>query len=214
MTYLNILSDREILTIYERIDIAKQYEPRYYGMIHALNTVEYAKKLAICFELTEKETELLLDACVLHNIGHLNGKNLHAQTGSEMAKSYLKKNNFEQRDINVISSAIANHMGRSADDFYNSVPACLILADKMDFGEARYKPYFEYTSEEDDVLRSVTYIDVNRVGDTIFLIVGGKNVNWNKFVRTSDYAKVYACFEKVCKKRNLKFSFRKKDLNK
>lgn len=212
MTYLDILNDKEILTIYERIDILKQYEPRYYGMVHTLNTICYAKTLADCFRLTEHETELLLDACALHNIGHLNGKNLHAQTGSEMAKTYLKKNDFEVKDAMVISNAIANHLGRVSDDFYNPVSACLILADKMDFGSIRYKPYFEGITEDDRALKSITYIDVTRVGNVVQLTVGGKDVDWERFITTTDYAKIYSCFDKVCKKRGLKFVFKRRIL--
>lgn len=212
MTYLDILNDREILTIYERIDILKQYEPRYYGRTHVMNTIEYAQKLAVCFGLTERERELLLDACALHNIGHLNGKNLHAQTGSEMAKTYLKKNEFATEDITIISNAIANHIGKTTADYYNNVSACLILADKMDIGSSRYKPYFEDISADDAVLKSITYIDIAKVANVVQLTVGGKNVDWERFVSTSDYAKLYVCFDRVCKKRGLKFVFKKRDL--
>lgn len=212
MTYLDILNDKEILTIYERIDVSKQYEPRHYGMKHILNTIENAKKLAKCFELTERETEQLLDACVLHNLGHLNGKNLHAQTGSEMAKTYLKKKEFEIEDVIVISNAIANHIGKATADYYSNVSACLILADKMDFGASRYKPYFEDITEDDKVLKTITYIDVTRVGNVVQLTVGGEGVDWSRFVATIDYEKLYTCFERVCKKRKLKFVFKKRDL--
>lgn len=212
MTYLDILNDKEILTIYDRIDVSKQYEPRYYGLTHISNTVEYAKKLAKCFDLTERETDQLMIACVLHNLGHLNGKNLHAQTGSEMAKTYLKKNKFATEDIVTISNAIANHIGKATADYYNNVSACLILADKMDITATRYKPYFEDITEDDKTLKSITYMDVTRVGNVVQLTAGGTGVDWNRFVATTDYAKLYICFERVCKKRKLKFVFKKRDL--
>jgi len=205
MNYLDILQDREIVAIYSQIDILKQDKPRHYGILHTLSTIEYAKQLAECFNLTEHEKELLLIACTLHNLGHLNGKTLHAQTGAEMAKTYLRKHNMNVKDINTISSAISSHLGRRGDNFYNSVSACLILADKMDFGATRIKKYFELTSIEDEVCKSITKVEVKRENDTIKLVLGGDKVNWKLFIESSIYSKLYRCFETVCKKHDYKF---------
>ena len=205
MNYLDILQDKEIMAIYSRIEVLKQNEAKHYGYIHTLSTIEYAKQLSECFDLTEKESELLLVACALHNIGHLNGKTLHAQTGAEMAKGYLKKHNVGADDIKTISSAISSHLGRRGDNFYDNVSACLILADKMDFGASRIKPYFEPLDKEDDICKPITDVKVGRKGDTVELILGGINVKWNKFVESATYSKLYRCFETVCKKHDLKF---------
>ncbi|MBQ7880820.1 MAG: HD domain-containing protein [Clostridia bacterium] len=205
MNYLDILQDREIVAVLSQIDILKQAEPHQYGMLHTLATIGYAKQLAKCFELTELETELLLIASALHNLGHLNGKSLHAQTGAEMAKSYLKKHNFDVKQINTICGAIASYMGRKNDNFYDNVSACLILADKMDFGTTRVKAHFEPLSIEDKVCKKISYVEVVRKDNVVQLMLGGKNVNWNAFVQTTVYSKLYKCFETVCRKHNLKF---------
>lgn len=210
MNYLDILQDKEIIAILNQIDVLKQDLPRYFGMQHTLNTIEYANQLAVCFDLTKHERELLLIACALHNIGHLNGKNLHAQTGAEMAKTYLKKYNFSTKDINTVGSAIRSHVGKKNDDFYNSVSACLILADKMDFGATRIKPNFAPLSPEDKVCKQITLVEVVRVGEVVQLILGGKNVDWKTFVQTTIYSKMYNCFETVCKKYGYKFVVKKK----
>ena len=210
MNYLDILQDKEIAAIYSQIDILKQAEPRHYGMIHTLSTIEYAKQLAECFSLTEEEKRLLYIACALHNIGHLNGKTLHAQTGSEMAKAYLRKTGMDIRDINTVGGAIASHLGRRGDNFYDSVSACLILADKMDFGATRIKRYFEPISREDEVCKRITSVEVKRVDNKVELLLGGTNVNWRLFVQTSEYSKLYRCFETVCKKYSYKFAVRVK----
>ena len=210
MNYLDILQDREIMAIYNQIDIQKQTEPRHYGIIHTLSTLEYAKQLAECFSLTDHEKQLLFIACALHNVGHLNGKSLHAQTGAEMAKAYLRKSGMDIKDINTIGGAIASHIGRRGDNFYDSVSACLILADKMDFGSTRIKPYFEPISREDAVCKSITSVEVRREGETVELILGGTKVNWKMFVQSSIYSKLYRCFETVCKKYGYKFVVRVK----
>ncbi len=212
MNYLDILQDKEIIAILNQIDELKQDQPRYFGLQHTLNTVEYANQLAHCFNLDKHERELLLVASVLHNIGHLNGKNLHAQTGAEMAKTYLKKHNFDVKDINIIGNAIRSHVGKKNDDFYNSVSACLILADKMDFGATNIKPDFMYLSQEDKICKQISLVEVIRVGNVIQLLVGGKDVDWNSFVQTSIYSKMYSCFETVCKKFGYKFVVRKKEV--
>lgn len=214
MNYLEVLQDKEIMAILNQIDIAKQYEPKHYGLIHTLNTVEFSKQLAKCFDLTAKEERLLLICCALHNIGHLNGKNLHAQTGAEMARGYLLNRGMELKDINTICNAIRNHTGKRNDDFYNNVSCCMILADKMDFGASRYKVNFEKLSGEDKICKKITYVEAKRVEDTVQLVVGGIGVDWDKFIQTSTYSKVYSCFSMACKKAGLKFVFKKTSINK
>lgn len=209
MNYLDILQDKEIMAILNQIDILKQYQPKHYGIIHTLNTVEFSRQLAECFGLTDREKELLFMCCALHNLGHLNGKNLHAQTGAEMAKGYLTKHGVDKKDITTICNAIKSHTGKRNDDFYNNVSVCMILADKMDFGASRYKENFEVLLGEDKICSKVTYVEAKRIVNTVQLVVGGKDVDWNKFIYTSTYSKIYSCFDMACKKAGLKFVFKK-----
>jgi len=37
------------------------------------------------------------------------------------------------------------------------------------------------------------------------LLLGGENVNWDAFVATATYSKIYRCFETACKKQGYKF---------
>ncbi|MBQ3502080.1 MAG: HD domain-containing protein [Clostridia bacterium] len=210
MNYLDILQDREIVAILSQIDILKQGEAKYYGMLHTLSTIEYAKQLAECFNLTAHEQELLLIASALHNIGHLHGKTLHAQTGAEMAKAYLKKHEMNLKDINTICSAIKSHLGRTNDNFYDNVSACLILADKMDFGATRIKPNFEELNSEERICKQITKVVASRNGDVIELLLGGENVDWKGYVASNVYYKTYRFFETVCKKHGYSFVVRVK----
>lgn len=212
MNYLDILQDREIVAILGQIDILKQADAKYYGMIHTLSTIEFAKQLAECFDLSKHEEELLLIACALHNIGHLNGKTMHTQTGAEMAKAYLKKHNVNLKDINTICSAVKSHLGRTNDNFYDNVSACLILADKMDFGATRIKPNFENLSAEEVVCKRITKVVVSRTGDVVELLLGGDNVDWKAYVASNAYYKLYKCFETVCKKHGYSFVVRVKKI--
>ena len=210
MNYLDIIQDREIVAILSQIDILKQGEAKYYGMLHTLSTIEFSKQLAECFGLSEHEKELLFMASALHNIGHLNGKNLHAQTGAEMAKSYLRKHSVSLKDINTICSAIKSHLGRTNDNFYDNVSACMILADKMDFGTSRIKHNFEKLNDEEKICKNISKVQVSRSGDVVELLLVGEGVDWKKFVETNVYYKLYRCFETVCKKHNCSFVVRVK----
>lgn len=205
MNYLDILQDREVIAILTQIDLFNQNKPKEYGLIHTIGTIKYARTLAKCFGLTDREKDLLYVACALHNLGHLNGGSLHAQTGAEMARTYLKKHNFPSKDINIICSAIASHTGRRNDNFYDNVSACLILADKMDFGADRIKDELAHTSAELEICNKITYVDVQLKDNVLELLLGGKDVNWDAFIATATYSKMYRCFETVCKKYGYKF---------
>lgn len=211
MRYVDILQDKEIMAILNQIDIAKQAEAKHYGIIHTLSTIDYAKQIANCFDMTANEKELLYIACALHNIGHLNGKNLHAQTGAEMARAYLTKHNLDVKDINLVCSAIKSHVGKATDNFYDLVSVGLILADKMDFGASRIKPNSPSLTDEEEICKQITEVAVDRKGDVIQLWLGGKKVNWNAFVQTSTYSKIYRCFQTASKKNGLKFVVRVKN---
>ena len=210
MNYLDIIQDREIVAILSQIDILKQGEAKYYGMLHTLSTIEFAKQLAICFDLSAHEEDLLYMACALHNIGHLHGKTLHAQTAAEMAKTYLKKHDVNLKDINTICSAIKSHLGKANDNFYDNVSACLILADKMDFGATRIKADFKNLSDEERVCKNITKVIVSRTGDVVELLLGGNNVDWKAYVASNAYYRLYKCFETVCKKHGYSFVVRVK----
>ncbi|MBQ7798463.1 MAG: HD domain-containing protein [Clostridia bacterium] len=212
MNYLDILQDREVMAILTQIDIFNQNKPKHYGIIHTIGTITYAKQLAECFNLDDRERDLLLITCALHNLGHLNGGHLHAQTGAEMARTYLKKHNVPTKDINVICSAISSHTGRRSDNFYDSVSACMILADKMDFGADRIKDELAYMSPELEICNKITYVNVVRRGEVVELELDGDNVDWEAFIGSATYSKLYRCFETVCRKYSYKFIARVKSL--
>jgi hypothetical protein len=205
MNYLDILQDHEVMAILTQIDIANQDKPKHYGVIHVLGTLKYAKTLAKCFGLTAKEQEMLYIACVLHTLGHLNGISLHEQTGSEMARVYLKKHGFQPRNINITCNAIESHRGRREDNFYDNVSACLILADKMNFGADRIKDELANVDEEFAICNQITYVDVQLKNGALELLLGGENVDWDGFIATATYAKLYRCFKMVGKKYGYKF---------
>ena len=138
MKYNDILNSDYFKNTYKKIEEMKKDFPVNHGFIHIENVVENAKRLALTFNLNIKQKELLLIACLLHDIGYLEGREDHAGNGAILAEHYLKKNNFNREDIVIICNAIRNHGGKKFEDFVDPVSMCLAIADKLDFISKRY----------------------------------------------------------------------------
>lgn len=138
MNYVDIINSDYFKKTYVTIEELKKDFPVNHGFIHINNVIENAKKLAITFNLNEKETSLLLIACSLHDIGYLSGRDDHAYNGSVLVKEILKNWNFNENDIKVISKAIKNHGGKNEYEYDDIISMCLIIADKLDFIATRY----------------------------------------------------------------------------
>lgn len=138
MNYIDILNSDYFKETYSKIEELKKDFPVNHGFIHINNVIENAKRLSVTFKLTEKETDLLLIACALHDIGYLNGRDDHAYNGSLIAKEVLEKWDFNENDIKIISTAIGNHGGKDISNYSDIISICLIIADKIDFISTRY----------------------------------------------------------------------------
>lgn len=138
MRYTDIMKSDFFVSTYEKIEEMKKDYPVNHGFVHIEHVVENAKELADTFHLTDEEKENLYVACVLHDVGYLNGRENHARVGAEIAKEYLQQNGFSQRDVGVICDAIACHGGKDLADYQSKVALCLVLADKLDFVSSRY----------------------------------------------------------------------------
>ena len=139
-TYKDILNSDYFKNCYTLIEELKKDYPVNHGFIHVNHVIENAKNLSKLFNLTEKETNLLLIACCLHDIGYINGREDHAKTGAVLAKDYLTKNSdLNNADIDLICGAIASHGGSEISDYKDKISLCLIFADKLDYLGTRYK---------------------------------------------------------------------------
>lgn len=137
MTYKDILQSDYFFDTYSQIEFLKKDFPVNHGFVHVWHVVKWAKTLSQFFHLTDEETELLLIASVLHDIGYLNGREEHAKSGAIDAKAFLQGKT--SKNIERICSAIANHGGEDAECFKDNVSMCLVLADKFDFDKTRYR---------------------------------------------------------------------------
>lgn len=140
MNYIDIIESDFYKNSYQKIEELKKDYPVNHGFVHIKNVLKNAKDLANIFKLSNMQRKNLYIACALHDVGYLNGRENHAKAGSEIAKDYLNKNGFLQKDIEKICNAIACHGGKQLSDYKDNVALCLILADKLDFAWTRYNP--------------------------------------------------------------------------
>ena len=145
MNYEDILNSDYFKETYSKIEKIKKDYPVNHGFTHIQNVIKNALRIAEVFGLNNKEKELLLIACTLHDIGYIDSRDNHALNGAILAREYLKNNKFSNEDINVICDAIRNHGGKKAEDFIDVISMCLVIADKLDFVSSRYnKSMLEY----------------------------------------------------------------------
>jgi len=138
MKYNDILNSDYFKNTYKKIEKIKKDFPVNHGFIHIENVVRNAKRLVLTFNLNAKQEELLLIACLLHDVGYLKGRDEHASNGAILAKKYLIQNGFNREDIKLICDAIKNHGGKKHEDFIEPISMCLVIADKIDFISSRY----------------------------------------------------------------------------
>lgn len=182
--YTDVVQSDFFIKAYADIELLRKDIPRYSGIVHINNVLETAKKLAKMFELTQKETRLLLIAVTLHDIGYLEGPSYHHKTSAQIAQDYLtKKSDLTPDDINRICSAISCHRAADLFDFKDRLAACLILAEKSDYTFHRFKPdiikfpenkaflsikKIEYTLDFPYFTMNIFLADSNILNDKIF----------------------------------------------
>ena len=104
-----ILSDREVLDAFAKIDGANKYVSSH-GIKHVYGCLMIAKKLGSLFYLSERDQLLLEVSLVLHDIGQVCGRQNHANKSVEFAKKHLpKQNEFNEAELQIIYDAIETH---------------------------------------------------------------------------------------------------------
>lgn len=201
MKYIDIINSDFFNYAYSTIEELKKDFPVNHGFIHVNHVIENAKKCAKVFNLSEEEERLLLIASALHDIGYLKGRENHAGNGAILAREVLKKSGLNNSQIDVICTAIANHGGDELSDFNNKISMCLILADKLDFVESRYRRDIE--PERYQVFFNILKTDISFDNKklNVKVLVTDKKAE-EKFKERSFYEKVRKCFSLAAKSLN------------
>lgn len=137
LTYKDICKSDYFKEKYAKIEELKKDFPVNHGFVHVSHVLKNAKRLAKLFNLDKKDAQLLLIAASLHDIGYLDNRDNHPQSGAVLAKEYLK-DKLPEEDLSKVCLMIASHGGKHKDDYQNLCCICMILADKLDFIASRY----------------------------------------------------------------------------
>ena len=135
--YSDLLKDDSIKNIYDKIGEYEEsiHERAYHNYEHVMNVTNIVSN--ILRELNfDKDTILKAKiACLLHDVGIINGKEDHDVTSYEFAKEYFRKNNISFEGENEVLDAIKGH--RNAFNSDNIITLVLILGDKLDIKKTR-----------------------------------------------------------------------------
>lgn len=193
MTYKEILNSEYFKQTYSLIEELKKDYPANHGFIHVNHVIDNAKKCVKEFGLSQEEEKLLLIACALHDIGYTLGRENHAYNGSVLAREVLKGSDLTEEEVDIVCCAIANHGGDKIEEFTDKVSLCLILADKLDFIESRYRKDIE--AERNKAFFNVLSTEPKFDGETLRIVVKIKGKDTaEKLMERSFYRKIYKCY--------------------
>jgi len=201
--YDKIFSDNYIKNIYSRIEKIENEEKRwaYHNYNHVLNVSKIVEKILMSMNYNQEFIFKAKIACLLHDLGALQGKNGHAYRSYECAKNYFKENNIVFEGIEDVLDAIKIHS--DGFDTNNLIALALILADKLDIKKNRI------TTEGKKIIGNRQYMHIEdiiiNIEDNILVInfqtdgkIDIKEVNDYYFTK-----KVFKAIEKFSKKTNL-----------
>ena len=199
MTLEQIMDSEFFTDTYTKIEKLKKDFPVNHGFIHIRHVVENGKHVAQVFNLDEKQTNQLLIACALHDIGYLKGRHDHAKNGGEFATEVLQNWGFDKDDIKTISTAISNHGGDTIECYNDVISRCLILADKLDFVKTRYRliPGYPYNTYAYFHIKK-TYIKYDKNKISLHIVYDGWDF-FEEFLDASFCAKLKNCLALLSK---------------
>lgn len=135
--YSEMLNDNSIKLLYNEIEIFEDREKgwAYHNYTHVLNVTNIVEKTLLSIGCNQEFILKAKIACLLHDVGALQGKDNHAYRSYEYAKNYLKNNNIVFDGIEDVLEAIKIHS--DGFDTNNLIALSLIFADKLDIKKSR-----------------------------------------------------------------------------
>lgn len=132
-----IEEDKTILKIYDDIEKYELGENgrAFHNFEHVKNVMTNAVKLLTDLNFDEETITSCKIACLLHDIGSLQGKEGHAERSYEFAQKYFQDHNWHFQNLENILDAIKNHS--SGFESNNILTTVIVLADKLDVKKNR-----------------------------------------------------------------------------
>lgn len=135
--YNMLISNDDITDIYKKIEEheAKEGGWAFHNYEHVKNVSAIAEKLLMDLNFDENTIYKCKIACLLHDVGALQGKENHAQRSYEFAQKLFNDKNWIFEDADKVLDAIKNHS--AGFDTNNIITLSIILADKLDIKKTR-----------------------------------------------------------------------------
>lgn len=135
--YEILKSDDNILKIYSDIE---KFEIdtggwAFHNLAHVKNVSKIAEKILLDLNFNEDIIYKCKIACLLHDVGALQGKEGHTERSFEYAINLFKEKNWNLEDFDDVFDAIKNHS--AGFDNENIITLAIILADKLDIKKSR-----------------------------------------------------------------------------
>lgn len=201
--YLN--SNDNILKIYMEIENKEIKDGgwAFHNFEHVRNVSKIVEKILTDLNFNEETIYRCKIACLLHDIGALQGKEGHAERSFEYARGLFENKKWIFEDSESVLDAIKNHS--SGFETNNIIVLSIILADKLDIKKTRISEIGK-TIEGNRQYAHIEDIIINIQDDvlTINFITDGKIImkEVNNYYFTD---KVFKAVEAFSKKLNLKY---------
>lgn len=135
--YSKLKQNPTILSIYNQIE---QRETNgggwaFHNYEHVKNVSNIAEKILIDMNFDEETIYKCKIACLLHDVGAVEGKEGHAERSYEYAKQLFQNNNWIFEGYEDVLDAIKNHSAGFNSN--NIITLSIILADKLDVKKTR-----------------------------------------------------------------------------
>ena len=135
--YNLLKQDEKIQKIYKQIEENEIQDGgwAFHNYEHIKNVSKIAEEILKSLNFDEETIYSCKIACLLHDVGAIEGKDGHAERSYEYAKALFEDNNYLFKDKDVVLDAIKNHSDGFESD--NIVALAIILADKLDIKKTR-----------------------------------------------------------------------------
>lgn len=204
--YEILKNDEDILKIYSDIE---RFEINtggwaFHNLEHVKNVSKIAEKILLDLNVDKDIIFKCKIACLLHDVGALQGKEGHTERGFEYAINLFKEKNWNMEDFDDVFDAINNHS--AGFDNENIITLAIILADKLDIKSSRI------TEEGKKIIGNRQYshiediiININDGILTVNFITDG-NINIDEVNNYYFTSKLFKAIEAFSDRLDLKYS--------
>lgn len=181
--YNEIISDKNIIDLYSKIDVVGKNLWAYHGTTHVLSVVKRVKDILAFLNVDSEFIYKCLIAAYLHDVGCLEGKSGHSERSKQFCEEYLENFNLTEEEKQEIVFAVENH-----SNFVDGglMLAVLVFADKLDIEKTRLGED-GYAIEGMRQLQGIENVAVE-IGEKVVV-----KITCNSFFNKKEFEEFYFC---------------------